>query len=189
MAIQPEGSILELCQVVTDMDAAIDHWTQVIGAGPFYVFDIPALPGQKYRGAPTAVDLRIAFGFSGGLLIELLQQTNDVPSVFREMLDKTGAGYHHIMLRVPFDEGSARLQRHGYEAAFTGAMPTGERIAVFDTRDGNGGYIELMDLTPGSLGPMEKIHQAHLDWDGVSDPKRDFFALLHGDQKGTFATA
>jgi len=57
--IQPENSILELCHVVRDVDSAILHWTNVIGAGPFYVFDIPAMPGQMNRGAPSAIDLRI----------------------------------------------------------------------------------------------------------------------------------
>ncbi|OAN56215.1 VOC family protein [Sphingobium sp. TCM1] len=176
--IQPEGSIMELCHVVGDMDKAIDHWVDVMGAGPFYVFNIPAMPGQTHRGAPTAVDLRIAFGFSGGLLIELLQQTNGAPSVFREILETKGEGYHHVMLRLPFDEGKERLERNGYGIAFAGTLPGGERFALFDTRAGNGGYIELMDLTAASFGPMEKIHAAHLAWDGKTDRKRDFFSLI-----------
>src|SRR5690606_1258129 len=109
MTIQPEGSILELCQVTDDMDAAIAHWTGLFGAGPFYVFDVPAMPGQTHRGQPSSIDLRIAFGFSGGLLIELLQQTNDAPSVFREMIESKGPGFHHLMPRMDFDEGRTRL--------------------------------------------------------------------------------
>jgi hypothetical protein len=177
--IQPEGSILELCHVVRDVDTAIEHWTSVIGAGPFYVFDIPAMPGQMNRGAPSAIDLRIAFGFSGGLLIELLQQLNDAPSVFREILDTRGEGYHHVMLRVPFDEGRQRIEAAGYELAFSGRLPGGERFGLFDARAATSGYIELMDLTETSFGPIEKIHQAHLRWDRKTDPKRDFFALVN----------
>ena len=30
----------------------------------------------------------------------------------------------------------------------------------------------------GPFGPMEKIHQAHAQWDGKTDPKRNFFALV-----------
>ena len=176
--IQPAGSIMELCHVVKNMDAAIGYWTEVIGAGPFYVFDIPATPGQMHRGEPARIDLRIAFGFSGGLLIELLQQLNDSPSVFREILDTKGEGYHHVMLRLPFDEGRKRIERAGYELAFSGNMPNGERFALFDTRSGSGGFIELMDLTETTFGPIEKIHEAHLHWDGVTDPRRDFFALV-----------
>ena len=107
--MQPNGSILELCQVVRVMDRALDHWTRVIKAGPFFVFDVPVLPGQIYRGEPTQVALKVAFGFSGGLLIELLQQTNERPSVFTEMLDRSGEGYHHVMLRIPYEEGVQRL--------------------------------------------------------------------------------
>lgn len=178
MTIQPDGSILELCHVTRDIDKAIDHWTQVIGAGPFYVFDVPAMPGQMHRGTPSNIDLRIAFGFSGGLLIELLQPLNDVPSVFREILETGGEGYHHVLLRTDFDSGAARLEAHGYAAAFTGRMPGGERFALYDTLAGNGGFIELMDLTSTTLGPMEMIHQAHLDWDRKTAPKRDFMTLV-----------
>jgi catechol 2,3-dioxygenase-like lactoylglutathione lyase family enzyme len=176
--IQPDGSILELCYVVKDMDVAIDFWTKTIGAGPFYVFDIPAMPGQTYRGRPSAIHLRIGFGFSGGLLIELLQQTNDVPSVFKEILD-TLEGYHHVMLRVPFDEGRKRMEAGGFELVFFGHFPSGERFGLFDARGGNGGYIELMDLTDTTFGPMEKMHQAHQEWDGISEPKRNFFDLVN----------
>lgn len=177
--IQPKGSILELCQVVRDMDRALEHWVNVMGAGPFYTFDIPPLPGQKYRGQPTDVALRIAFGFSGGLLIELLQQLNEAPSVFQEMLDTHGEGYHHVLLRMPFDEGAARFAARGYEMAFSGTMPSGDRFAIFDSRKDNGGYIELMDMSPPMWEPIEAIHRAHVGWDGKTDPKRDFFSLVN----------
>ncbi len=170
--MQPKGSVMELCQVVRDMAPALDHWTKAIGAGPFFVFDVPVLPGQRYRGQPTEVSMKVAFGFSGGLLIELLQQTSPAPSVFTEMLDAKGEGYHHIMLRLPFDEGVARLERQGFETAFSGAMPSGERFAIFDTRSGNGGYIELMDLSPAMEASMERMHRAHVEWDGVTNPVR-----------------
>ena len=43
--MQPEGSIIELCHVTRDLDAALLHWTRDLGAGPFFVFDVPVLPG------------------------------------------------------------------------------------------------------------------------------------------------
>jgi len=60
-------------------------------------------------------------------------------------------------------------------------MPGGERFAIFDTRAGNGAYIELMDLTAATFGPMETIHAAHLAWDGKTEPKRDFFSVVSAD--------
>ena len=175
--MQPKGSILELCQVVREMDRALDHWPRVIGAGPFFVFDVPVLPGQFYRGQPTEVAMKVAFGFSGGLLIELLQQTNDGPSVFTEMLDGDAQGYHHVMLRVPYDDGVARLSGEGYDMAFRGRMPTGERFALFDTRSGNGGYVELMELSPAMETSLERMHAAHCAWDGTTRPVRSMADL------------
>lgn len=176
--MQPKGSILELCQVVRDMDRALDHWTRVMGAGPFFVFDVPVLPGQMYRGQPTEVAMTVAFGFSGGLLIELLQQTNDGASVFTEMLDRHGDGYHHVMLRIPYDEGTERLSAEGYTMAFSGQMPTGERFALFDTREGNGAYIELMEISPAMEASLERMQAAHQEWDGVSRPVRSMADLI-----------
>lgn len=175
--MQPAGTILELCQVVTDMDRALAHWTQVIGAGPFFVFDVPVLPGQIYRGRPTEVAMTVGFGFSGGLMIELLQQTSAAPSVFTEMLETSGEGYHHVMLRVPYDDGVARLSGHGHEMAFSGAMPGGERFCLFDTRAGNGGYVELMEISPAMEETLRRMHEAHLVWDGVTDPVRGMETL------------
>lgn len=170
--MQPKGTVLELCQVVRDIDVALDHWTQTIGAGPFFVFDVPVLPGQIYRGQPTEVSMRVAFGFTGGLLIELLQQTNDTKSVFTEMLEARGHGYHHVMLRVPYDEGVERLSGQGHEIAFSGRMPSGERFCLFDTRASDGSYVELMEISPAMEGSLGRMHRAHLSWDGKTDPVR-----------------
>jgi hypothetical protein len=71
--MQPEGSIIELCHVTRNLDAALLHWTRDLGAGPFFVFDVPVLPGQLYYGQPTEVSMRVGFGFSGGVLIEANQ--------------------------------------------------------------------------------------------------------------------
>lgn len=179
--MQPTGTVLELCQVVRDLDRALAHWTQAIGAGPFFVFDVPVLPGQLYRGRPTEVSMRVGFGFSGGLLIELLQQTNDAPSVFTEMLDARCDGYHHVMLRLPYDEGVARLRGLGHAMAFSGTMPGGERFCLFDTRAADGGYVELMELSPALEESLTRMHRAHLAWDGVTDPVRGMDQLAdHG---------
>lgn len=46
--MQADGAIIELCHVTRDLDAALLHWTHDLGAGPFFVFDVPVLPGQLY---------------------------------------------------------------------------------------------------------------------------------------------
>jgi hypothetical protein len=170
--MQADGSILELCHVTRDLDAALVHWTRDLGAGPFFVFEVPVLPGQLYYGEPTEVAMRVGFGFSGGLLIELLQQTNDGASPFRDFLAERGEGLHHVMPRTDFDSGHARLVTAGHAVAYSGTMPSGERFCLFDTRAANGAYVELMDLSPAMQGSLARMERAHRDWDGTTDPVR-----------------
>ena len=170
--MQAEGSIIELCHVTRDLDAALVHWTCGLGAGPFFVFEVPVLPGQLYYGEPTEVSMRVGFGFSGGVLIELLQQTNGGASPFRDFLVERGEGLHHVMPRTDFDLGHARLSAAGHRVAYSGTMPSGERFCLFDTRAANGAYVELMELSPAMLGSLARMEQAHRQWDGVTDPVR-----------------
>ncbi|MHC8380476.1 VOC family protein [Pseudomonas sp. LB3P14] len=176
--LQPHSSILELCHVVTDMDAALQHWTQVLGAGPFFVGEMEFTEGQFHRGVATPVALQVAFGCSGGLIIELVKPLGDHPSVFREVLESRGPGYHHVMPRIDYDTGFERFNQAGYDLAFQGSMPGGERCALFDTRADNGGFIELMDMSPAIVEQLQRISQAHFDWDGHSDPVRPLASLF-----------
>lgn len=175
--MQAEGAIIELCHVTRDLDAALLHWTRDLGAGPFFVFDVPVLPGQLYYGEPTQVSMRVGFGFSGGMLIELLQQTNDGASPFRDFLDARGEGLHHVMPHCDFDAGHARLSVAGHQVAFAGRMPGGERFCLFDTRAANGAYVELMELSDAMRGSLTLMEQAHATWDGVTDPVRPMSRL------------
>ncbi|WP_310531375.1 VOC family protein [Novosphingobium sp.] len=175
--MQPEGSIIELCHVTRDLDAALLHWTRDLGAGPFFVFDVPVLPGQLYYGVPTEVAMRVGFGFSGGVLIELLEQTNDGASPFRDFLEQHGEGLHHIMPRGEYDADHARLSAAGHQVAYAGQMPSGERFCLFDTRALNGAYVELMELSEAMLGSLALMAKAHATWDRVSDPVRPMSRL------------
>jgi Glyoxalase/Bleomycin resistance protein/Dioxygenase superfamily len=175
--MQAEGSIIELCHVTRDLDAALLHWTRDLGAGPFLVFDVPVFPGQLYYGEPTEVSMRVGFGFSGEVLIELLQQTNDGASPFLNFVRERGEGLHHIMPRTDFDTGYARLSAAGHKVAYSGTMPGGERFCLFDTRAANGSYVELMELSLALLGSLALMEKAHLTWDGVTDPVRSMERL------------
>ena len=175
--MQAEGTIIELCHVTRDLDSALLHWTRDLGAGPFFVFEVPVLPGQLYYGNPTAVSMRVGFGFSGGVLIELLEQTNDGASPFRDFLQERGEGLHHVMPRCDFDAGHVRLSAAGHEVAYEGRMPSGERFCLFDTRATNGAYVELMELSGAMLNSLSLMAKAHAAWDGKSDPVRPMSRL------------
>lgn len=181
--MQPPGSIIELCHVVDDLDAALRHWSADLGAGPFFVGDMRFPEGHRYRGEPAPLNIRVAFGFSGGLLIELVQPLDGDRSVFSEALNVRGPGYHHVMLREDYDVGRARLEAAGFTAALESTTPLGERCVLMDTRAIDGGFVELMDLHIGFGRLTEAMATAHEGWDG-SDPVRPlgplFASLMEG---------
>jgi hypothetical protein len=164
--IQPQGSVIQLCHVVRDMDAAIRYWNTQFGAGPFFVGDMELTENQFYRGKPVEQSIQVAFTFSGGLMIELVRPIRDIPSVFGDVLKTNGPGYHHVMYREDYDTAHAKLSNAGYEESFRGLMPGGERVALFDTRRDSGGFVEIMDLSPALLAQIERIGTAHEQWDG-----------------------
>ena len=170
--MQPDGSVIELCHVVEDFDTAVEHWTRDLGAGPFFVFEVPVLPGQLYYGEPTEVSLKVGFGFSGGQLIELLAQTNGGNSPFLDFLADKGPGLHHIMPRTVFEAGHARLSAAGFAVAYSGRMPSGERFCLFDTYREFGHYVELMEMSDAILQTLSLMEKAHANWDGITDPVR-----------------
>jgi hypothetical protein len=171
--LQPNESVIEICHVVRDMDAAIRYWSTVMGAGPFFVGDFEWEKGVSYRGRSVGQSLQIAFGFSGGVIIELVRPINaKVPSVFTEALEATGPGFHHVMLREDYDAGFKRFSQAGYEAAYQGALPSGERFVLFDTRKDSGGFVEFMDVSPLIQRQLENMARAHQEWDGRTEPIR-----------------
>ena len=56
------GDIMQLAFVPDDFDAAIAHWTKVMGVGPFFLMEGIHLEGMKYKGEPTdaVFDLALA---------------------------------------------------------------------------------------------------------------------------------
>ena len=51
----------------------------------------------RYRGEPSPLEVSIALANSGALQIELIQQRNDAPSMYRDFLSRESrGGLHHV---------------------------------------------------------------------------------------------
>lgn len=44
------GPVMQLAWLPQDFDAAIQHWTQVMGVGPFFLMENIALEDMRYLG-------------------------------------------------------------------------------------------------------------------------------------------
>ena len=74
------GAVCQNGYVVRDIRAAMDHWVNVMGVGPWFYIDRVKTDWFRHRGVDSGVEMSIALANSGDLQIELIQQRNDAPS-------------------------------------------------------------------------------------------------------------
>lgn len=170
---QPLHTVRQLAYVVRDLDAALEFWTGTLKVGPFFRMDHAPLADQRFHGKPSNVDISLAIGNSGDLQIELIQQHNDEPSVYKEFLDAGRVGVHHFGL-MPADYAAtcAQYLARGHKAAFQCRLGDAE-LTYFDTVATVGHYIELWDNHDLFKQLFLMVEEAAKGWDG-SDPVRPF---------------
>jgi hypothetical protein len=163
--------VIQMAYVVPDVkQAALDH-VRLAGIGPWFLREHFAGTDLVYRGAPTDIDMAIAFACCGTMLYELIQPLNDVPSVYQEVIDRRGFGFHHYgIATTSFERDIERYRTLGYEPAFL-AKIRGTRIGYLDTTANLPGMIELIEMTEANRALMTMVYRASVGWDG-SDPLR-----------------
>jgi hypothetical protein len=90
------GAIRQNGYVVRDIEAAMKHWSTVLGVGPWFYTAHAPIQNFSYRGMRSNVDVAIALANSGPLQLELIQQHNDAPSLYRNFLNAGQEGLQHI---------------------------------------------------------------------------------------------
>ena len=167
------GKVCQNGYVVRDIEAALKHWTEVMGVGPFYYIDRVKCDWFTYRGEPSPVEMSIALGNTGDLQIELIQQRNDAPSMYMDFLNAGREGLQHMSwwttdYQAQYDRAIAAGFKVGHEGQIGG--PQG-RFVYFDTETHPGTVIEMSDISGAKGKFFEHIRKAAIDWDG-SDPVR-----------------
>ena len=115
--------------VVRDLNAAITQYDALFG--PFEIQEYGAFEYQ-YRGTREPCELRIAFGRSGDIEIELIEWVSG-GSPHKEFIDSGREGMHH--LRFPVDN----LDRMNAAAAETGYE------VIWETRFGEGLAVSYLE--------------------------------------------
>jgi len=110
--------IVQIGFVVRDIDEAIERYNPLFG--PFKKTPPEfAIQYASYKGAPRSpYELKVAFGHSGDLEIELIQWVaGDTPH--RDFIDQGREGMHHVQFRVDdCDAWVAKLNAAGYETVW-----------------------------------------------------------------------
>ncbi len=171
------GAITQNGYVVRDIEAAMRHWSDVLGIGPWFYSERAPIEDFQYRGAPSDCVISIALANSGALQIELIEQRNDAPSLYRDFLDAGHEGLQHIAYWTDrFDDALRVADNLGWRLGQSGHVGMPGRFAYFDTEAHPGTVVELSE-TNGPKGAMfKRIAAASRDWDG-RDPIRTEWPL------------
>lgn len=172
-AILP-GPIRQNGYVVRDIGRAVDAWLQV-GVGPWLVLPHLTQADSVYRGRPTAPVVSIAFANSGELQIELIEQEDDSPSIYREFLDSGHEGFHHLAWWTEdFDGVSRAAEEAAWPVVHCGSGGGMAQFAYYDPGGVTSTVVEVMELTDATRWLISSVKDAAAGWDG-SDPVRNLF--------------
>jgi len=164
------GTIRQIGYIVGDLDQTLTSFLQ-LGIGPWFVLRGLRQSGT-YRGQPCTVSLTLAFANSGDLQVEVIHQDDDTPSIYSEFLDSGAEGFHQLAWWAEdYDAALAAAEAAGWPAVWSGGDPGSARFAYFESPAGPATIIELMELTPATIGMADLVRSAAAGWDG-SDPIR-----------------
>lgn len=167
---------MQVAFMVDDLDAACLNWVRTTGIGPFLTVPHVVLGEYDYRGKrQSGLDFSVALAQSGGIQIELIQQHNDAPSAYRDLIAKGQGGFHHLAVYSPdYDAIYADYVGKGFVSAVDGTFGT-MRFSYIDTSAAIGCMVELVEEDPGQSDFFKRVAAAADGWDGVTDPIRPGF--------------
>ena len=158
---------------VESIEVAAQRWAELHGAGPFFVTAHHRPDEFSYRGTDVEADVSYAFGYSGGIQIQLIEQHDDTPSIYLDMFPD-GFGHHHVARLVEeadYEPTRDHIAGAGFELACE-LRANDIRACYLDTRSSIGVYTELHTITPRILTTFARWRDAHVDWDATDSPLR-----------------
>lgn len=145
--ILPGASIVQIAFVVKDLEEAALRYSRLFGAGPFLVKRHVELAELRYRGVLSPTDFSIAVVQAGEIQLELVEQHDDSPSVYRDLFPEGAEGFHHVAVIVPdLAAEIRRYRKQGFEVASSGRFGDSD-FAYVDTSGAVGHMVEILPDT------------------------------------------
>ena len=139
--------IVQIGIVVPDLDKTTRLLSSLFGIGPFRSVVWPNRPESKYeyRDVEEHILISQAFVQLGQVEIELIQPLEGERNAYKQFLDETGGGIHHVLFEIKdIDPVLRALAESGVTVlqSGTGIRP-GTRWALLDTQEQLGFLVEL----------------------------------------------
>ena len=167
--ILPGASIVQMAWVVDELEAAAERLSRAMKVGPFLMIRHIKLDDPHHRGQPQFTDFSLCLAQAGDVQIELVQQHDATPSVYRDSFPDGppgGMAFHHVAVIVPdvFAE-TARYNALGFPTASSGRFGVIDFTYV-DTRAAGGFMVEVLPDAPDMHRFFGVVRKAAEDWDG-----------------------
>jgi hypothetical protein len=168
------GNPAQLGYVVRDIEAAMDAWI-AHGVGPWFYVDAVEVDYFRHRGEDSPLRMSVALANSGPLQVELIQQRNDAPSLYREFLESGREGFQHISYWTTDYDGT-------YDASLAAGFTVGHEGCI-GGEQGRFAYlenaaapatdtlIEISDVSGPKGAFFDHVRACAQGWDG-SEPIR-----------------
>lgn len=163
------GPAIQLCYLSADLDATLNHWTQTLGVGPFFVLparDFVSLQVDGAEIAPDGLIETIALGNTGDLQIEII-----VPglkeSTYRRALRAGAAAPHHIGFAARDFEHQRAL---GVASGLTVEMEAQTSLTrlAYLRGESPGPLVELIEMNEGVESVFDEVRRASVGWSGYA---------------------
>lgn len=138
--------MIQIGYIVPDIYAGIDNFARELNLGGWVVAENLAFTELSYRGQPSKARASAAMAYSGEMMYEVIQQHDEEPSAFTEVIQSRGYGFHHVAIAVSsLDVAIADYRRRGYDLVTTMAV-VGGRGAYMDSRRTLASMLELLEI-------------------------------------------
>jgi len=169
------GELRQIGIVVRDIEAAMRHWIEVCGVGPWYYTDKLPVTAFRYREQEfDGIHLSVALANSGEVQLELIQQRCETPSMYHDFLQAGHEGMQHWSSWP--EDYDARLEHalaNGYAIGQAGETPRGP--FVYLREEGHPGtVIEMAHMTDTRRRIFDAVRDAAVDWDGADPIRRQW---------------
>lgn len=164
-------AIRQVAYVVGDVDEALEHWVEVVGVAPFFLYRNLELAECHYDGDAITLELSVALGQSGAVQVELIQQHGDTPSIY---LGETSGKAHHLALWTrDYDNVVAAYRAQGLRHLQWGsASGAADERFVYFAPEGPGPIVEVVEVLDRKTQMYAEIAEAARVYDG-SQPVRE----------------
>jgi hypothetical protein len=167
------GSAVQVAYHVPDPERAAADFGARFGWGPFFYLEHIPLSRCLYRGVPSEFDHSSAYGQAGELMVELITQHDDRPSVLRERFAAGEVGMHHVAHFVASLEAALReAQEAGFAVALEAETATGTAFAMIDTCAALGHLTELYESRDDLARFYRYVRRAAEGWNGAEPLRR-----------------